>query len=77
MTLNGGHPQGATPLNPDELSGLKFAHAPSKIPATSRHTNLFAPRSLISTQLKKIFEKYFRLGGEQVYTGHRVGLACF
>lgn len=26
MTLNSDHPQGATPLDPDELAGLKFAH---------------------------------------------------
>ncbi|WP_025872838.1 mobile mystery protein B [Methylobacillus glycogenes] len=26
MALNNDHPQGATPLDPDELAGLKFAH---------------------------------------------------
>lgn len=26
MALNSDHPQGATPLDPDDLAGLKFAH---------------------------------------------------
>lgn len=48
MALNSDHPQGATPLDPDELAGLKFAHVPhlSNIPATSQpHLPTLSPQS--------------------------------